>query len=104
MSFRWLSIFLLALACSSAQEAQIDPVLKQLEQLRSFSAVSISPDGRWVTWAEATPENNGNTELYLLDWKNSSAKPRRLTAGSGKASYDESSVAWSPDSTQIAFL
>src|SRR5205823_5511688 len=104
MSFPRLSIFLLALACSSAQEAQIDPVLKQLEQLRTLSVVSISPDGRWVTWAEAAPKNNGNVELYLLDRKDSSAKPRRVTAGNGKASYDESSVAWSPDSTQIAFL
>ncbi len=82
----------------------MDQVLKQLEQVHSFSGVSISPDGKWITWAEAAAGNGAHTDLYLLDWKNASAKPRRLTAGNGKASFDESAVAWSPDSTQVAFL
>lgn len=100
-----LAIFLVfALCLASAQETQIESALKQLDELHMFSAVTISPDGKWITWAEAASGKSGNSELYLLDWRNSSAKPRRVSAGNGKASFDESSIAWSPDSTQIAFL
>jgi dipeptidyl aminopeptidase/acylaminoacyl peptidase len=101
--FRTFSVLLLA-ACASGQQSKINEVLKQLEQVRTFSAVSISPDGRWVTWAEPAPDDSGKSAIYLLDWKNASAKPRRLSAGDGKAFFNETGAAWSPDSKQIAFF
>ncbi len=96
-------IFLLALAPAFAQTSRIDQVLTQLEQVRSFSGVSISPDGKWVAWTLPTPEDNGNSEIYLADSKGA-AKARRITAGDGTASLRESGVAWSPDSSRIAFF
>jgi dipeptidyl aminopeptidase/acylaminoacyl peptidase len=103
--FAYAGVLLLSfVAIGRAQESKIDTVLKQLEQTRSFEGVSISPDGKWVTWSQAADDNSRNTEIYRLDWKNSSAKPERVSAGDGKKSYRETGLAWSSDSAQIAFL
>ncbi len=103
MSLSRLSILFIVAACASAQDSRVNGLVKQLEQTHNFSGVSISPDGQWITWAERAADNRGSA-IYLLDWKNGSAKPRRLTAGNGKSSFSESGVAWSPDSTQLAFF
>ena len=86
------------------QESKIDAVLKQLEQTHSFESVSISPDGKWVTWSQVADDDSRNTEIYKLDWKNSAAKPERVSAGDGERSYREKGLAWSPNSTQVAFF
>jgi len=101
----YAGVLLLAAAVSMrAQESRIDRLLKQLEQVQSFSGVSISPDGRWVAWIEPAPHGTGDTEIRLLDWKNSSAKSQRISAGDGKNSFYENGIAWSPDSRQFAFF
>jgi dipeptidyl aminopeptidase/acylaminoacyl peptidase len=89
---------------AAAENGQIDALLKQLEQVHDFSGVSVSPDGKWVTWTQAVPGSSANTEIYVLDRTNPSAKPQRLSAGDGSQSFEESEVSWSPDSTEIAFL
>ena len=89
-------------AAAYAQQPSIDTLLTQLEGVHSFSGVTISPDGRWVTWGEGKAA--GNNELYILPVQQPGAKPKRLTAAHGKASADESGVTWSPDSTMVAFL
>ncbi len=98
------ALFLLSFGSAHAQQSKIDEVLSQLEQVHSFEDVSISPDGKWVTWGQAGQDNRRNTELYKLDWKNSAAKPERVSAGDGRQAYRETGVAWSPDSSRIAFL
>ncbi|MBV9762175.1 MAG: S9 family peptidase [Acidobacteriaceae bacterium] len=85
-----------------AQDARIDEVLHQLEQAQTFSDVSISPDGRWVTWIEPAAHTAGNHTLYLLDWKNPSARAERVIPENGAAA--PSGPAWSPDSKQLAFF
>ncbi len=95
---------LFTLAAASPQEAQIDRVLKQLEQVRSFSGVSISPDGKWVAWIQSAQDNENNAEIYVVNSTDPSTKPQRVTAGDGKKSFREAGVAWSPDSTELAFL
>ncbi|MFL6352048.1 MAG: prolyl oligopeptidase family serine peptidase [Bryobacteraceae bacterium] len=97
-------LFFLCAALAAAQESKIDTVLTQLEQTRSFDDVSISPDGKWVTWSQAAQDNPRNTEIYRLEWKNSGAKPERVSAGDGKRSYRERGLAWSPNSAQVAFF
>ncbi|MGA8028735.1 MAG: S9 family peptidase [Bryobacteraceae bacterium] len=87
-----------------AQASQIDQVLQQLEQVHYLSEVSISPDGRWIAWNEPAPNGGSGTVIYLLDWKNPSAKPKRVSAENGKKFFWEGRVAWSPDSGQIAFF
>jgi Tol biopolymer transport system component len=84
------------------QASTIDEVLKQLEAVKSFSGVSISPNGRWLTWVRALPD--GNSEIYLLERKNSAAKPERITSGDPAFGRREHSVVWAPDSKQFAFL
>lgn len=98
---------ILAAAQASSQQAPqkptIDAVLNQLDGVRSLSGVTISPDGNWITWLQGT-EDRHHSEIFLLEWKNVSAKPRRLDPGGAKKQAAENGVSWSPDSTQIAFL
>ncbi len=73
----------------------VEPALAEIAATRQFLEAKISPDGAHVAYVEALQE--GKSAIYL-------APRRRITAGDGKASYDEHGVAWSPDGKQIAFL
>ncbi len=99
-----VALLLFAAGALCAQEQQIDRVLNALEQVHSFSDVTISPDGKWVTWIEEARGSNGNSAMYLAEWRNTSAQPHRLSAGKGSAALREGGIVWSPDSRQIAFL
>ena len=88
---------------ADAQAPTIDQVLNQLEQVRSFSGVSISPDGKWVSWIESD-KSGGGTSAYLLDWQSAGAKPRRIAAGEAIDQARVSGITWSPDSRRLAFL
>jgi dipeptidyl aminopeptidase/acylaminoacyl peptidase len=105
---KFIVIFGALLACglgaARSNPSKIDEILKQLENAQAYSGVSISPDGRWVTWTQAAASGSRNTEIYLLDKKNGAAKAQRITAGDGESAFEEKDVAWSPDSTQITFL
>ena len=65
-----------------------------------FAETAISPDGKHLAWVEARRNPDGsesrNTAVTL--------DGHRLTAGNGKAFCEENGLAWSPDSTQVAFL
>jgi len=84
----------------------VDDVLRALNSARQFEQVAISPDGKSLAWVESISGKNGlasnNTAIYL---SSASAKtpPRRITA-SPAAPREEGSLAWSPDSTKLAFL
>jgi len=69
--FGWVVSFLLA-SRLVADTQKLEQVLSQLEQVRSFADISISPDGRWVAWVGAAPGNG--TAVYVLDWKKQGAK------------------------------
>ena len=99
-----LIAMLLGVCAAAADTGQIDALLRQLEQVHDFSSVSVSPDGKWVTWTQAVPGSSSDTEIYILDRSNPSAKPQRLSAGNGSQSFEENNVSWSPDSSEIAFL
>lgn len=94
-------IFLSLAATTSAQQSHLDEMVAQANDLHSFSDVSISPDGRWITWLEDDPHGKASG-LWLLDWRGPKATARRLQKKSGMSIA--SSVAWSPDSRQIAFF
>jgi dipeptidyl aminopeptidase/acylaminoacyl peptidase len=74
------------------------------ERLWSFNRVGApmpSPDGRHVVFSVSEPHYDPDKEVSDL-WTvpaDGSAPPRRITATKG----GESGVAWSPDSTRIAF-
>ena len=73
---------------------------------QQFSGTAISPDGLRIAWVE--PQKNADrtesraTLLYVLD--PGAKTPRRVTAGDGQKQHEEQSLAWSPDSAQVAFL
>jgi len=90
-----------ATAAFCAANDQLNQVLKQLERTHSFSGVTISPDGRWITWVES--DGGDSRKMYLLEWGNSSAKPQAIAVEAESAALQEG-VAWSPDSRKIAFL
>ena len=101
------SAFSLLLSCTAwaqvpANNPKIDQVVKQLRQVQRFDEVSISPDGRWVTWTQPSGSDN-SVSLYLLDRTERGTKPKQIDAGEA-ASTRESDVAWTPDSSRFAFL
>jgi dipeptidyl aminopeptidase/acylaminoacyl peptidase len=85
----------------------LDTVIDALYAAHTFEQVSISPDGKKIAWVETLVGKDGapdsNTAIYLAD-RDASAPPRRITAASSAVSRAEGSVAWSPDSKQLAFL
>src|SRR3954453_16147092 len=83
----------------------VSRVIDQLEAVHSFSEVTISPDGHWVTWSEPAPGGVDGTAIFLADRTQPSVKPLRITAVSDPKSYvTEEGLAWSRDSRRVAFL
>ena len=73
-----------------------------------FREAVISPDGRHLAYVEAL-RNADNSEsshqaIYLVDLPSGAHPPRRISAGDAAAGYDVHALAWSADSTQLAFL
>ncbi len=75
---------------------KIDRMLEQLERVRHFGGVSISPNGEFVTWTQDAEA--GKSEIFL---KGNKGKPVRVTSGEGS---NEGGVAWAPDSQAFAFV
>lgn len=98
---------LLPLATFAQSSGNIERNLEALYAVRHFSQTAISPDAKHVAYTESVIAKNddeaANTELFLVDLQKP-AKPRRITTGQGGISCQEGSVAWSPDSSHIAFL
>ena len=81
---------------ASAQTVPVDPALAEIAATHRFLQTAISPDGSRVAYVEAGTGPN-QSAIYIA--------PRiRVTAGDGKMVVDESQIAWSADSKQIAFL
>ncbi|MDT7778608.1 MAG: hypothetical protein QOC99_1120 [Acidobacteriota bacterium] len=101
-------LLLWATPFAEAQKSSLDETFKMLSAVRTFHGAAISPDAKRVAWIESVPGQNGGPEvgkaIYVKDLNAPDARPRRITAGDGANTYDEHSVAWSPDATRIAFL
>lgn len=85
---------------STATRAHIESVLRTLPRGIHIDEVAVSPDGKRVAWTE---DAQGNEEILLAPIDNL-PKTQMVTAAQPDQSCDEGSVAWSPDSSQIAFL
>src|SRR5947209_5155633 len=90
-------LFLLILFLGTVSFAQrstsLNDVISTLFAGKGFDQAAISPDGQQVAWVEEGK--------ILVRNVSGNATGRRITAGT--AGY-ESSIAWSPDSKNIAFL
>jgi dipeptidyl aminopeptidase/acylaminoacyl peptidase len=92
--------FVLLLSAAAALRAQtvvpVEPALAEIAATHRFLEATISPDGAHVAYVEALG-GPGETGVFL-------APRTRISAGDGTTACEEGSVAWSPDSRQIAFL
>jgi len=80
----------------------VEPALAELANAHAFAQAAISPDGSRVAYVEPAG-GAGRSLIYVVSLKSPGTR-QRITAGDGKAVYEENSVAWSPDGKQIAFL
>jgi dipeptidyl aminopeptidase/acylaminoacyl peptidase len=86
---------------ANAAEAKRAISHETLWLLKQVGAPAPSPDGRWVVVPLTEPaydEKDESADLWIVPG-DGSALPRRLTTAKGK----ETSPAWSPDGTQVAF-
>jgi dipeptidyl aminopeptidase/acylaminoacyl peptidase len=73
----------------------------ELSRVRRVSGLALSPDGKWVAFAVATPdveENRTRSAIWLAPA--SGGEPRRLTSGA----YRDTEPKFSPDGRRLAFL
>jgi len=91
----------------------VETAIATLTAARTFEQVAISPDGKKVAWVESLSKEGtetGNTAIFVKGLL-SGEQPTRVTTAIGGTRENvkylprqESSVAWSPDSTRVAFL
>lgn len=88
-------------ALPAAARAQRPLRFEELAKVQRLGAFSVSPDGRQVAFAVATPDVTANTSLSAI-WivPASGGEPRRLTSGEKR----DSDPSFSPDGRTLAFL
>jgi dipeptidyl aminopeptidase/acylaminoacyl peptidase len=91
----------------TAQGVSVDQAIDTLIATRTIKEVVISPDGTKVAWSVLLLDKNNtptdNYAVYIGGMAEGSAQSR-ITAGNGKADYEEHDIAWSPDGGRLAFL
>src|SRR5436305_44824 len=87
--------------CWMLQGQQAENALKEAAAVRNFEGVVVSPDGKSVAWTERIRPRDA--AIYVSE-TSGGHKPRRITAGDGTHQFRENALAWSPDSTKLAFL
>jgi dipeptidyl aminopeptidase/acylaminoacyl peptidase len=94
-------------APKSKANPTLDAAMQSMFGVRAFQQASISPDGKRVAWVEslsgAGSAPSVNSAIYVADVRTPSAA-KRISAGDGKAPYEEHDVAWAADSKLVAFL
>jgi dipeptidyl aminopeptidase/acylaminoacyl peptidase len=116
---RIVSFFIVSIAClisvgpahgATSGHQSIDAVISQLSALVDYQEAVISPDGRLIAWAEGVPETNNTSSrsAVFVAPANGHGKPQpvKLTpsGGAGGLIGTQHDLAWSPDSTSLAFL
>jgi dipeptidyl aminopeptidase/acylaminoacyl peptidase len=85
-----------------------DDAMSTLLRTHRFEQAAVSPDGARVAWVETVITKSGaptgDTTIFVTDTSGSAARPHRIAAGAYDSIHAEGSVAWSPDSKQLAFL
>ncbi len=89
----------LLLAAPAAQDPRIAPLLAEMGKARHIQAAALSPDGRHLAWVV---DDHGQPSIQLGDAQG--RNPRRISAGDGRTACAEKGIAWSPDSSRLAFL
>ena len=85
---------------TAAARTHIENVLRGLPRGNYLGQVAVSPDGSRLAWTQDTQTG----ARILLAPVGDLAKKQTVTAGQPGQNCDEGSVAWSPDSREMAFL
>ncbi len=101
-------IFAAFTASSLSAQVAIDQILKTTTSVTRFAETAISPDGKHVAYVQDL-RNRDNSEssnkaIYTVQLDAAHAAPRRVSAGDGRSDFNEHGLAWSPDSSRLAFL
>ncbi len=100
------TLLLTALACVPSFAQTVPQLLATVSGTTQFAQTAVSPDGHYVAWT-VNLRNKDNTatrssEIFLLDLVKPGAAAQKFSP------YDPphqmKSLAWSPDSRQLAFL
>ena len=83
---------------SKTLDPRIASVISELERTRDIHQAALSPDAQQIAWVV---DEDGGTQIQIASTADP-AHAHRLTAGTG-ASCLEQSLAWSPNSKQLAF-
>jgi dipeptidyl aminopeptidase/acylaminoacyl peptidase len=97
---------ILTLPAAAQQRPSMENVLQAAFSMTGYGGVAISPRGDEVAYAVTTRPgglNNPKPQTALFV-RRTMAAPVRLTAGDGKAFYEESDAQFSPDGSRIAFF
>src|SRR5579864_3472078 len=89
------------------RNARIGAILSDLAETHTFPEVAMSPDGKKAAWVEEILEggkDTGNSAIYVKDVAGNGAAVRIGADAGGKMYHSERNLAWSPDSTKLAFF
>lgn len=92
-----LAVFAVALCAQPSIKDTVDHLFK----VKTFQQAALSPDGKQVAWVQELTVG-GDTQICRKEVGAAARPPACITAG--KTAHSEGGVAWSPDSSQIAFL
>jgi dipeptidyl aminopeptidase/acylaminoacyl peptidase len=95
-------ICILLAGSAGAQDSSLDAVLDSLADAHGTRQVAISPDGQRVAWVDALGASPHG--IFVCSLASPATTRRRITAGDGEEVSEEREIAWSPDSSQLAFL
>jgi acylaminoacyl-peptidase len=95
---RFLTLLSLVTLVASAQ-TPIEDTIQHLFAVKHFRQAAISPDGKQVAWVQQVGDGQGSA-IYRREIDAGHAV--HITAGPD--AFSERSIAWSPDSSEIAFL
>ena len=91
-----LVLFFFAALGQAQPVVPVEPALAEIAATHHFLQAAIAPDGSHVAYVEAQAASI-HSAIYI-------APRTRVSAGDGKTYCAESSIAWSPDGKQLAFL
>jgi dipeptidyl aminopeptidase/acylaminoacyl peptidase len=91
-----------ALTAQNTSTAEhVDQILRSLDRGKSISQVAVSPDGKHLAWIQGA---RGGNEIRLAPLDELGKSVRITAAASVDQHCRETDLAWSPDSTWLAFL
>ena len=102
-----ITLFVASVPVIAQDRPDPPPGHAQPTTVRNYRETAISPDGKRVAWVEALDGAggpSGSSGIFVADLATDAGRPRRITAGDHHLGCAEHSIAWSPDSTQLAFL